>query len=699
MIVLLIALIFANVAAIDAGSSLQNSFSEFSAVNDLNCISIGRQQTRCQASFVCCPKSLSRLKALQNQFISRHPAFESSIHPTRSALVLGFWSSKEMNDHNPTDSRDSLTPQVVRVDYKQSDDEALSLYLPGMTEEGLALYYTNGSAIDGINGTVIEDAPTNITLSKSVRGRLPSLRRLCPLIFPPWLLPFLSRKRECNLDHVADDLVNYEDSSVLLALPAPGDILVADDDTIPISSSSESLLALPFSGTEETLQESLSDKVSSSVQLSNGQSSESQNSSSRTIQRLFRRKRKDATNTTKSVISKEETSCPIIVSNIQELREAVLVNKIPLKDVGFRFPVNGIGSEVIPPISVVSNETGGSSISLYVGNFSAEEEQKTPIKSKSVFTRHDPVINGTLSSLLSCAEVSPRNATEYRHGIELLTHHPVLELVKQRVMTNSTPGNRSPTEASSASAPPHLALVIEGGGMRGAVSAGMAAALSTLDLLDAFDSVHGSSAGAIVGAYLVSRQLCTDVYTDIMPAAGSRFASKRRAALGVGVDWLGDLIQRKLVPSSVPDEEVKCDATNAVCELVDDVPNDEIDGSVGNASAWICEDEKQISSVELAMGTSSRRRRTTCADDHYDGLLLESMEYLTSRTFSFAQSTVSKPLAFVSFGVGKALRPALSALDFAASMRHYLRPKPAMNLTYVLDGIMDETRKCSVCTI
>jgi hypothetical protein len=101
----------------------------------------------------------------------------------------------------------------------------------------------------------------------------------------------------------------------------------------------------------------------------------------------------------------------------------------------------------------------------------------------------------------------------------------------------------------------------------------------------------------------------------------------------------------------------------------------------------------------LAMGTSSRRRRTTCADDHYDGLLLESMEYLTSRTFSFAQSTVSKPLAFVSFGVGKALRPALSALDFAASMRHYLRPKPAMNLTYVLDGIMDETRKCSVCTI
>lgn len=79
--------------------------------------------------------------------------------------------------------------------------------------------------------------------------------------------------------------------------------------------------------------------------------------------------------------------------------------------------------------------------------------------------------------------------------------------------------------------------------MRGAVSAGMAAALSTLDLLDAFDSIHGSSAGAIVGAYLISRQLCTDVYTDIMPAAGSRFASKRRGMYSFGVDYLSGKIR------------------------------------------------------------------------------------------------------------------------------------------------------------
>ena len=112
--------------------------------------------------------------------------------------------------------------------------------------------------------------------------------------------------------------------------------------------------------------------------------------------------------------------------------------------------------------------------------------------------------------------------------------HPVLSIVRERAVSKFKPGNRrvmSPGDTA------HLTLVIGGGGMRGAVSAGMAAALSTLDLLDAFDSIHGSSA---------SRQLCTDVYMDIMPAAGSKFASKRRGMVNFDVDWLGYLIQRQL---------------------------------------------------------------------------------------------------------------------------------------------------------
>ena len=49
-----------------------------------------------------------------------------------------------------------------------------------------------------------------------------------------------------------------------------------------------------------------------------------------------------------------------------------------------------------------------------------------------------------------------------------------------------------------------IALAIEGGGMRGVISAGMALALDELGLIPAFDAIYGASAGAITGAWLVS---------------------------------------------------------------------------------------------------------------------------------------------------------------------------------------------------
>jgi predicted patatin/cPLA2 family phospholipase len=54
--------------------------------------------------------------------------------------------------------------------------------------------------------------------------------------------------------------------------------------------------------------------------------------------------------------------------------------------------------------------------------------------------------------------------------------------------------------------PYHLALVLEGGGMRGIVSIGMASVFEDRGLFDAFDSVHGSSAGACAAAYFSSGQ-------------------------------------------------------------------------------------------------------------------------------------------------------------------------------------------------
>ena len=132
--------------------------------------------------------------------------------------------------------------------------------------------------------------------------------------------------------------------------------------------------------------------------------------------------------------------------------------------------------------------------------------------------------------------VHPINATTVT--TDQLRSHSVMRLIAQRMRTNSTPGNRAPGDEA------HLSLAIEGGGMRGAVSAGMAAAIASLGLSDVFDSIYGSSAGCIVGAYMISRQMCVDVYTDVLPAAGPMFASKGRVIGNVGVGYVSDLMSR-----------------------------------------------------------------------------------------------------------------------------------------------------------
>ena len=82
-------------------------------------------------------------------------------------------------------------------------------------------------------------------------------------------------------------------------------------------------------------------------------------------------------------------------------------------------------------------------------------------------------------------------------GREKQLQHPVLRAIWKRVRENSKPGQRKDKFK--------IALAIEGGGLRGSVTAGMASAIMHLGLADAFDMVLGSSAGSIIGAYLVAR--------------------------------------------------------------------------------------------------------------------------------------------------------------------------------------------------
>jgi predicted patatin/cPLA2 family phospholipase len=102
--------------------------------------------------------------------------------------------------------------------------------------------------------------------------------------------------------------------------------------------------------------------------------------------------------------------------------------------------------------------------------------------------------------------------------------HPVVEIIHRRRSDGSRPGERDDGR--------RVALVIEGGGMRGVVSAGMTAALEQLGLRNSFDEVHGASAGAFNAAFLLAGQAAYLTALYLHGFGDPRFVSVRRALRG-----------------------------------------------------------------------------------------------------------------------------------------------------------------------
>jgi predicted patatin/cPLA2 family phospholipase len=100
--------------------------------------------------------------------------------------------------------------------------------------------------------------------------------------------------------------------------------------------------------------------------------------------------------------------------------------------------------------------------------------------------------------------------------------HPVLGLLAARAA-------RPPGAGDDGA---RLALVLEGGGMRGVVSAGMAAAIERLGLSSYFDLVVGTSAGALNGAALLAgvAEACCTAYHASMTTR--RFINPWRLLIG-----------------------------------------------------------------------------------------------------------------------------------------------------------------------
>jgi len=215
---------------------------------------------------------------------------------------------------------------------------------------------------------------------------------------------------------------------------------------------------------------------------------------------------------------------PIVIHNLKELRSAVLDQGHLLQDLDFN-------------------------VSCFATRKDKKKE-RTRSKRKDRVINQEEIIklmqqrfNSTSFSFATgyMAGGQRKQVYEYKSTMESKaqdTHvdlpfdHEVIKLIEKRFKTKSKPGSRAKDDYAT------LALSIEGGGMRGAVSAGMASAIAVLGLSDSFDSIYGSSAGSVIGAYMISRQMCIDVYTQVLTTAKSKFVSKARLASSLATNLL-----------------------------------------------------------------------------------------------------------------------------------------------------------------
>lgn len=131
--------------------------------------------------------------------------------------------------------------------------------------------------------------------------------------------------------------------------------------------------------------------------------------------------------------------------------------------------------------------------------------------------------------------------------------HPVVQLLHERkrkidevkrTSPSSTPTSRNKRNVYRTMPPSdgyRVALAIEGGGMRGCVTAGMVTAIHYLGLEDTVDVVYGSSAGTVIGAYFITRQLPwfgPELYYDALTTAGDRFINTKRFLRAIGLGLL-----------------------------------------------------------------------------------------------------------------------------------------------------------------
>ncbi len=254
---------------------------------------------------------------------------------------------------------------------------------------------------------------------------------------------------------------------------------------------------------------------------------------------------------------------------------------------------------------------------------------------------------------------------------EDLRAHPVVQTILRRREEGSRPGARTDGR--------RVALLIEGGGLRGVVSAGMVTAIEQLGLRDAFDEVHGSSAGAFNAAFLLAGQAAylTTLYQHGF--GDPRFVSAARVLRGGPVfdmDYVIDHVwtrQRPLRFDAIASSgiELHCTATDAdtasIVDLADLRTEEEIRSAIRASGRlpWLAGPPVRFRGMTLLDATLAQAIPVDTASSTATELLV-----LQTRPHGVHHTPLSSPVGALTDRYLRSINPDLVELRRTRSARY-----------------------------
>jgi predicted patatin/cPLA2 family phospholipase len=254
---------------------------------------------------------------------------------------------------------------------------------------------------------------------------------------------------------------------------------------------------------------------------------------------------------------------------------------------------------------------------------------------------------------------------------EDLREHPVVQTLRRRREEGSRPGARTDGR--------RVALVIEGGGMRGVVSAGMTAAIEQLGLTDTFDEVHGASAGAFNAAFLLAGQAAYLATLYQYGFGDPRFVSYVRALRGgptFDMDYVVNHVwtrQRPLRFETVLASEIAlhCTATDAdratIVDLTELSSQEEICCALRASGRlpWLAGDPVSFRGMRLLDATLAEAIPVQVPRSSASDMLV-----LQTRPHGVAHTPLSPLVARLTDRYLRAINPALVGLRLSRSPRY-----------------------------